>query len=223
MTHAEIFSHSSAGEAGFTLLELLIAMTLLGLLTVALFAGLKFGTRVWAASETATAGANKVNAIQMLLSREIARAYPLFVTKDVTDAHVEFDGTERTITFLGPDPRGSGAMLRISALASGGENTATLKIVARPELSNVRNDATMAELHGLRFLEFAYFGAEDAKTAPAWHAVWQNEKRLPTLIRIRAAFARGTHTIWPALVIAPRISADSGCTIDLLTKDCRGR
>lgn len=223
MTQGKICSRSSAGEAGFTLLELLIAMTLLGLLTVALFGGLKFGTQVWAKSEAATASANKVTAIQTLLSHEIARAYPLFVTKDVANAHVEFDGTQRTMTFLGPDPRGSGAMLRIAALVSGGENTATLKIVARPELSVRQNETTMAELHGLRSLEFAYFGAEDAKTAPAWHGKWQHMKRLPALIRIRATFARGTYAVWPDLVIAPRISADSGCMIDFLTKDCQGR
>ena len=41
-----------AAERGFTLLELLVAITLLGLLMAALFGGLRLGTRVW---ETADA------------------------------------------------------------------------------------------------------------------------------------------------------------------------
>lgn len=223
MTRAAALRFPMTGEAGFTLLELLITMTLLGLLTVALFGGLKFGTQVWARSESTTADANKVMSLQALLSREIARAYPLFLTKDVTNAHVAFDGTDGTMTFLGPDPLGSGAMQRITIEAARDENKTMLKIAARPELSNVQNDILLAELGGLHSLEFAYFGADDAKATPAWHDSWQNKKQLPALIRIRVTFARGAHAIWPDLIIAPRISADSGCTIDLLTKECQGR
>ena len=35
------------GEAGFTLLELLISMTLLGLLMLVVLGGLRFGARAW--------------------------------------------------------------------------------------------------------------------------------------------------------------------------------
>ena len=44
MTRAMMLSQ---GAAGFTLVELLVAMTLLGFLTVLLFGGLRFGTRAW--------------------------------------------------------------------------------------------------------------------------------------------------------------------------------
>ena len=38
---------SKSSQFGFTLIELLIALTLFGLLSVALLGGLRFGTRVW--------------------------------------------------------------------------------------------------------------------------------------------------------------------------------
>lgn len=223
MSRAPHFLSLPRGEAGFTLLELLIAMTLLGLLTVALFSGLRFGTQVWARSEAATAATDKAYAFQALLSREIERAYPLFVTKDVTETHVEFDGTPAAMGFLGPDPQGSGAMLKIELLTVRDGGAQAFEIVEHPELSIAQNETVMAELRGLRSAEFAYFGAEDEKTAPAWHASWHNMKRLPALIRIRAKFVRGTGAVWPDLVIAPRIEADVGCTIDFLTKNCQGR
>lgn len=212
------------GKAGFTLLELLVAMTLLGLLSVALFSGLRFGTQVWARSEAATAATDKVYAFQALLSREIARAYPLFVTgNDVTDAHVEFNGTSQAMRFLGPDPQGSGAMLKIELSAVRDGNAWAFEILKHPELSLAQNDTIMAELRGLRSAEFSYFGAQDEKSAPAWHTNWQHMKRLPALIRIRAKFVPGTGTAWPDLVVAPRIEADVGCTIDFVTKNCQGR
>ena len=43
------------GERGFTLLELLIAMTLLGLLMLGLFGGLRLGARVWEAGDARAA------------------------------------------------------------------------------------------------------------------------------------------------------------------------
>lgn len=210
-------------EDGFTLLELLVAMTLLGLLTVVLFSGLHFGTQVWARSEAATTNANRVQSVQILLERELSHAYPLFVTKDAADAFVAFEGGPHAVTFLGPDPEGSGAMLRIAVEAIRNGKGTALQIVAHPELSDSGRETVLAQLDGVRSLDLAYFGATERNVAPAWHDTWRDAKHLPALVRIRATLAIASRATWPSLVIAPRIAADSGCKIDVLTKTCQGR
>ncbi|MDE3116741.1 MAG: hypothetical protein KGL26_14150, partial [Pseudomonadota bacterium] len=100
----------------------------------------------------------------------------------------------------------------------------TLRIAGTPALALAGTPVRpLADLPGLASVAFAYFGAEDGKSAAGWHASWQDRKHLPALIRIKAHFAPHAHLNWPTLIIAPRIEADAGCSIDLLTKDCQGR
>ena len=76
-------------------------------------------------------------------------------------------------------------------------------------------------MSGLQTFNITYFGAE-APGAPAeWTSVWQNQRTLPTLIRIRATTVKKDK--WPDLVIAPRIDVDEECVFDQLTKNCQGR
>ncbi len=63
-------------QAGFTLLELLISMTLLGLVFVLLFGGLRFGMRAWEHGTTTTDAVDSTRLVQDLLRSEIERTCP---------------------------------------------------------------------------------------------------------------------------------------------------
>ena len=56
-------------QAGFTLLELLIAMTLLGMILVLLFGGLRLGVRSWDASQKQVDSLNSVRSLESFLRR----------------------------------------------------------------------------------------------------------------------------------------------------------
>ena len=57
----------ATGERGFTLLELLISMSLLGLLMLGLFGGLRLGARVWEAGDQQSADRIRVEAVQRFI------------------------------------------------------------------------------------------------------------------------------------------------------------
>jgi general secretion pathway protein J len=46
---------------------------------------------------------------------------------------------------------------------------------------------------------------------------------LPKLIRIRVSFKPRDGRIWPDLIVAPHIDADSGCVYDPSIRHCAGR
>ncbi|MEE8085084.1 MAG: type II secretion system protein, partial [Alphaproteobacteria bacterium] len=48
-------------QAGFTLLELMVSLALVGLLTMVLTGGIRFGARVWEASQVQAEAANEVH------------------------------------------------------------------------------------------------------------------------------------------------------------------
>ncbi len=215
------------GQAGFTLLELLIAMTLLGLLTTLLFGGLKFGAHAWERGEAHGTGAEEVRVVQQLLRRELGESYPLFIA-DPQHPHVTFDGEAQSLTFLAPAMQSLGVAGRASITlraVAGGDGT-RLVISARPELAFGNGAAaagTEALIGGLTALSFSYYGAERASDLPRWHERWSDQPALPKLIRVAASFATGDARNWPDLIVAPRIDVDLGCGYDPLTKSCRGR
>ncbi|HXY99648.1 MAG TPA: prepilin-type N-terminal cleavage/methylation domain-containing protein [Stellaceae bacterium] len=216
---------SAKGAAGFTLLELLVAMTLLGLLTVLLFGGLKFGARAWARGEAHSAGAEEVRFVQQLLRRELEESYPFFLATDPLDPHVTFEGETQSLTFLAPAPQSLGVAgrARITLRAVAGEGGEKLVILARPELAFGDDASAEVLIDGLEALSFSYYGAEGASDPPQWHDRWSDRRDFPKLIRVAARFPAGDARRWPDLVVAPRIDVDLGCGYDPLSKSCRGR
>ena len=215
-------------EAGFTLVEVLVAVTLLSLLSMALFFSVRFGVTAW---QRGTNRSDQVHAsmlIQDLLRRLIGAAYPLLLSDGSGKGWIDFSGSSKSLDFLAPVP---------VALASGGRgrfmlssephgDLSDLVLTSRPELVPRDTQAGPTRktlLATLEAAEFSYFGAVRTGRAAQWHDHWTGEMTLPALVRVRVRFARSDPRLWPDLTIAPRITADVGCVYDPLTKLCRGR
>jgi general secretion pathway protein J len=231
-----------AGEAGFTLLELLIATTVLAFLSLLLFGGLQFGTRVWEKTETSTSAMNRVRAAQQILSDELMRVYPFFVSSTV-DNYVDFDGQEQHVTFLAPSNDFHGAMDRVTIASVPGRDGMSVVMSTSPELAAVPSGRRRTIIGGLKWFQISYFGPPTAaphtatsataltaraaapaatqSAPPQWTSVWKGQARLPMLIRIRASLTNKSQ--WPDLVITPRVDVDEGCVFDEVTKYCQGR
>jgi general secretion pathway protein J len=215
-------------EAGFTLVEVLVALVLLGLLTTALFFSVRFGVTAWQRGGERSDQIHTSMLVQDLLRRLIGQAYPLMLADGTGSGRVDFAGSATSLDFLAPVP---------IALASGGRARFTLAIerrggqsdlvlASRPELAAGDAPAELNRktlLATLEAAEFAYFGVAQSKSTTEWHERWSDEMSLPALVRVRVRFARSDPRLWPDLTIAPRITADVGCAYDPLTKLCRGR
>src|SRR5580698_2040711 len=91
-------------SAGFTLVELLIALLLFSLLSVALFGSIRAGTAAWGrATSNADESDHGLHA-QDLLRHLIEDAYPHFLSDNAKGGHVEFSGSESTLSFLSDAP-----------------------------------------------------------------------------------------------------------------------
>lgn len=245
MKEIRALTKSCQVEAGFTLLELLIATTVLGFLSLLLFGGLQFGTRVWEKAQTSTTDTNRVRAAQLFLSDEISRIYPSFSGLSPADKHVQFEGQDKRMTFLAPSKSAMGAMDWVTIQAQPGKGSVSVVVTSEGELSNGHDTALRHTLiRGLKWFQISYYGAPSpAGTStstpptanaglgrnaavqpsppPQWTSVWIGQRSLPSLIRIRAAFA--DKAPWPDLVVSPRIDVDQSCVLDQLSKNCQGR
>ena len=203
-------------QAGFTLIEMLVTVTLLALLAVLLFGGLRFGVRAWEGAEAHGTGTEEIRAVQDLLRREIEQAYPGYDARDPQHPVVDFAGAGDAMTFLAPAPQvaATAGRSRITLAAAPDGQDTQLVIAAHPELGGAAWSAPL--LRHLAAARFAYFA--NGRWREDWHAA-----ALPALVRLRVAFRPGDVRVWPELIVAPRIAADAGCRYDPATKRCQDR
>jgi type II secretory pathway component PulJ len=214
------------GEQGFTVLEFMLALTLLSALTITLFGYLKFSMTALRQSQQHVETSSTILFAQETIRRLIEEAYPIVEKIDGRKFRVLFFGNNQSIHFLSTAPL---------ALAAGGRMKYDIDLVhqagkselvleAKPELEAETAPRRRLLLSGLASLQISYLDGRAAETDPRrWRDVWSDQSGMPKLIRIRASFLDEKDERWPELIIKPRTSVDVGCVYDPLSKHCRGR
>jgi general secretion pathway protein J len=215
-------------DAGFTLIEFLVAMALLSFIAVLTFGMLRFGTRAWESSEAVTVQVDGVQTTQALLRRLITAAYPMFIAEPA-HPHVDFAGARDRLSLLAPLPDAleSGGMARFTLFIREHEGRGELALAWRPELARESDAGARPReemlLAGVARLEIAYFGAPRPSDEARWHDRWSEQSAMPELVRISVEFPKGDRRVWPELLIAPRLTMDQSCLYDPVSRRCRGR
>jgi general secretion pathway protein J len=215
-------------SAGFTLVEFLIALLLFSLLSVALFGSIRAGTAAWGRATSYADESDHSLHAQDLLRHLIENAYPLYLPDNANSGHVDFAGSESSLSFLSVAPMalGMGGRSRINLAVEPHGDRVDILIEAKPELAIVNVEAEKARkplLTGATVVVFSYFGKTPADRSAAWHADWADRAELPRLIRIEARFQANDERDWRDLIVAPRIMADVRCVLDQFTTRCKGR
>lgn len=216
------------GTAGFTLVELLIALTLVGLLTTLIFAGVRVAARAWGRTDGRAADAADQWAVANVLGGAISEAYPAFVSADLHDREIAFEGKARSLTLLAPLPQAiaAGVPAQLRFYLTGAGRSKSLVLGWRLDLPSAQNGAPLPEnrvvlLDRVRRIGFAYFGADAPGDAPVWQDRWTEQAALPQMVRVRIERSDRSLPAWPDLVAAPRAMINTACIFDPLTAGCR--
>jgi general secretion pathway protein J len=188
-----------------TLLELLIALTLLGLITVTLYGGLHLGTRSSEIGEQRADATEQIRLIQGFIRREVSQAYPL-LWKHKGKQQVVFRGEPQTLYFAAilPSHRGVGGtyLVSIGAVPNSAELIFSYRL-ATPEIQGFevmeKPDERVVLLRDLEGVEFAYYGKRQKEEQASWQGHWRDPRHLPRLVRLRLKTSNGL--LWPELVI----------------------
>jgi len=206
---------ATSSDAGFTLLEMLVALALIGLLTAALFGGLRFAARASDRTTATTDHASELALAYGFLQAQLGNAQPYPATADPKDQEIVFDGLPDQIDLITTVPTRliAGGFLRLHLVGTrGGEQS---RLMAGWEGAPRRDDAlppaalvSATLLDRLKAIRFAFFGALDPDDPSDWHDRWQGVRTLPKMIRLRVEFADGWQA--PDLIVAPRLAEISG-------------
>ena len=193
---------------GFTLMEVLAALAVLGLLLAGLAQGVQFGLRAWDLQARDVAWRNDIEAadrtIRLLIRRVRSGA-------EVRDRPVVVGGPQgcELVTLLPPhatDPAGPVAA-RLDVDAAG---RLVLRWLPMPHAAWTGPPPRPREavlLDRVARVEFAYW-KDQPGGGGAWQRAW-SEPEAPSLVRVRIVFPRGDARRWPDIVAAPRLDRTS--------------
>lgn len=193
---------------GFTLVELLVGLTVMALLSLVLFGGLRFGIRAWETGGARMEQTHRAEAVQSLLRRQLGQIRFLPPATDA-DAVMSFTGDRDSLTFVAPLPvhRGIGGsyLFHLAKSERNGRSDLTLAwSLYRPELlttgpSTLEAGTTLLE--DIAGVELSYFGAPLPEQAPQWWGAWDLNDGEPQLVRVRVEFQPGDLRRWPDLIV----------------------
>jgi len=212
-----------SGEAGFTLLELLIAITILSFLIGLLSGGLTFALKLW---ERTTSTANQhetISATQQFLRQQLTAIYPVWQRDGGQEGHIKFDGGSDQLTFVSipPEPISPASNQTFGLSLT---NDGHLRLVWQSDfVVGSYPTAVNLLLGGIKKIEFSYYGADNGKGISYWRPQWRNARTLPQLIRLKLLFKDTDRSLWPELVIHPRVDVDTSCVYDSVSHGCMGR
>ena len=214
-------------EGGFTLLEMLIAMTLLGLVMAMVFGGLRLGARAWEASDTSATNLARLEAVHGFLRRSLAASATVLASDDKGKRQILFTGDGERLEFatLLPPYLGIGGFHRLTLAIAGEGKDRRLTLKSRLYQGADGGTAEAGDgeetvlMEGIAGIALAYFGALDSDSDPGWHRDWREAATLPELIRVRVHFATDDRRHWPDLIVRPQLA--SGLTASGELRDLR--
>ena len=196
-------------QAGFTLLEILVALVVFGFLFIGLNQGARTGFALWDAQARRIGETEELDATARVM-RSLLTGIPILpvTAADTAPQAIAITGEADSLAFVGDLPTGLGATRRADIALTLHAGRLILGWAPRRHAAPGAPPVAPTEtelIRGVGRLELAYFGAASSGQTPLWHAQWPGP-RLPLLIRVRLRFAKGDSRQWPVLIAAPQLS-----------------
>lgn len=197
-----------SGQAGFTLLEILVALVVLGFIMAGLAQATRFGAAAWSLQARQTAEAGSLERTGRVLRDLIGLARPPLGLDQKP-----FAGEAHRLVFLTLLPeQPQTSPIRRAEVAIGVDETHRLVLRWRPQpnADPLLPPAPPQEIvlaDGIEAIDLSYRQPLTPKGAPGqWVRSW-TENGLPALVQIHFVRVHGRHP-WPDLVAAPMVDSN---------------
>lgn len=210
-------------ESGFTLVELLLAILLLGLLMAGAYAGITTASKAVVSGESLIDRTNRVRVAQEFLRRQMRNALSLNYQVDASNGESRmFEGESDTARFVSTMPgylsRG-GAYVQTVWLRSGRGGR---ELVFAFQLLNgyeadkgddsERDPVVLIE--GIQSGGFEYRGLNQEGKMTDWKEEWDNPSTLPSAVRLKLRMSEESRYTWPDIEVAVLTNAANSTAYD---------
>ncbi len=188
--------------AGFTLLEVIITLTILGFMVLIISGGLRLGLSSWDRGEQTREAYQRQRTASQLIFRQIKSMVPYKVkTQKAEGDYVAFEGKSQSLKFVSTlslkAARPEGLVFAIYEFKEdqdGGRLVIYEQRVLNKDFfeENPKEEDGVSVLEGLSKLQFEYFREEDEEKTrtEAWMDQWsaKEEKELPRALKMTLSF-----------------------------------
>ncbi|GDX85429.1 general secretion pathway protein GspJ [Methylococcaceae bacterium] len=176
---------------GFTLIEVLIGMTLLSLMVVLLFSSLAIGAKSWEQGEKKIANVNEIAVVQHFFNLHLAHATPQWNDFDSEKERVfSFQGKKDALQFVAGFPASAQRFgLQLFNLEVKEKNKKKfINIALTPFFPLIEGEDFFHDkielVENVTHFELSYFGLSDETGELVWQSEWLNKEQQPRLVKI---------------------------------------
>ena len=194
---AETFDLST--NLGFTLIEVLVTLTILGFILLIIFGAFRLGLSAWNRGESTKENYQKVRIISQLISRQVKSAVPYKIkTQKAEGDYLAFEGKAHSLKFVSAFPMKSrqaeGFVYAVYEFKEGGEEEGRLILYEQRVLNkdffadDLKEDLGISILEGISNVRFEFYREEDPdeNKPEEWVEEWnaKEENKLPKALRM---------------------------------------
>ncbi len=197
---------------GFTLIEVLIGLTLLSIMVVLLFTSLKICADSWERGEKKIASVNEMAVVYHFFQEHLSVSKPI-MNESVDERPFSFQGEPTSLQFVSNFPESAGKQgLQIFTVSYVEvDDSANINVRVRPYNSDGADYdeelgfEEVSLIKHVKEFKLSYFGSEDVVSDGVWSDEWLNKTVQPRLVKISIILESGGY--WPEMVIPLKIMA----------------
>ena len=199
-------------NAGFTLIEVLIAMTMLSLMVVLLFSSLTIGAKSWEQGEKKIADVNEIAVVQQFFNHHLAHATPQWNDFDPEKDRVfSFQGKKQSLQFVAAFPasaeRAGLQLFNLELKKKDKQHFINVTLTPFFPLTEgnewFQDDVELVK--NVQRFELSYFGLNDETGELVWQNEWLNKEQQPRLVKILLELDDGRYL--PEMIVALNVDS----------------
>lgn len=202
-----------AKSAGFTLVELLLAITLMSILLGLTYSGLRAATRSSERGEKILADGGELRASHQFVRRQLNQMLPLpfEATGNEAKDRIVFVGNATSIQYVAPMPGylGSGGpqvqLVELTRAGDEGVLQFSHALLQGYEEAHLFDREPVILLEGVESGGFEFLGLQQDGETTGWTTSWDQPDKLPVAVRLNVVFGADKKMLWPELIASVRI------------------
>lgn len=199
----------------FTLVELLLALSLMSMLLALAYGGLRASTRATDKGQKVLEDSGRIRMAHQFVRKQINQMAPLgFEDQQLGDRAV-FIGEPNKIRYVAPMPGYlgfGGPQVQELEIVSGDNGDALVlshALLQGFEEANLYERAPILLIENIEFAEFSFLGKDESGELVGWVNQWADPAILPVAVALEIEFTEEVYIHWPQLTATVRVDASA--------------
>ena len=199
-------------HAGFTLIEVMLAITLVALIMAMAYGGFRSSIRATTSGEALIEETNRLRITHQFVRTQLGQALALVLEEDEREGEmVRFEGEREQVRFIAPMPgylSFGGPYVQQFSLERGADGYDLVfyfALLNGYEPGDLDPDEGVVLLEGLRSGGFFFLGFDEEDQSPVWSDFWEERSLLPEAVGLALDLDRANGLVWPELVTPLRV------------------